>query len=171
MPPFGIAILLRRCAWRWIVCLWIGLLSAASPATEAIAEPAPAQNSDLERQVTPYPFAEAVDRLKRAVEAEGLRVVAEASASIGAAQQGITIPGNAVIMVFRNDYARRLLLESEAAGYEAPLRFYVTEAPNGLAILQYRLPSHVLAPYGAGAMRIGRELDPIFAAIAARLTQ
>lgn len=57
-----------------------------------------------------------------------MTVVARASASRGAASRGVTIPGNAVVEVFRNDYAVRMLNESVAAGYEAPLRFYPVEA-------------------------------------------
>jgi uncharacterized protein (DUF302 family) len=34
-------------------------------------------------------------------------------------------------LVFRNDYAVRMLEASIPAGIEAPLRFYVTENPDG----------------------------------------
>lgn len=42
-------------------------------------------------------------------------VVTRACASCGAAQRGITIPGNTVIGVFRNDFAVRMLEASRRA--------------------------------------------------------
>ena len=50
-------------------------------------------------------------------------------------------------MVFRPDYAVRMLKASEAAGIEAPLRLYLTERPDGRARLTYRLPSHIFGVY------------------------
>jgi uncharacterized protein (DUF302 family) len=72
-------------------------------------------------------------------------------------------------MVFRNDYARRMLKASVAAGIEAPLRFYVTENADTSATLSYRTPSSVFAPYGVAELdSMAQELDEIFAAIAAQ---
>ena len=89
-------------------------------------------------------------------------LVAQASASRGAAARGVKIPGNAVLMVFRNDYAVRMLAASVPAGIEAPLRIYVTENPDGSTTLTYRKPSAVFAPYGSADLeRMARELDPI----------
>ena len=82
---------------------------------------------------------------------------------------GIRIPGNAAIMVFRNDYAVRMLEASVAAGIEAPLRFYVTENADGSASLTYREPSAVFAPYGVPQLdALASELDTIFGKIAAQ---
>jgi uncharacterized protein (DUF302 family) len=93
-------------------------------------------------------------------------LVAQASASRGAAARGVKIPGNAVLMVFRNDYAVRMLEASVPAGIEAPLRLYVTENPDGTASITYRLPSAVFAPYGSGELdRMAKELDVIFRSI------
>ena len=100
-----------------------------------------------------------------------IAVVTQASASDGARMQGVEIPGNRVLGLFRNDYARRLLPLSLAAGIEAPIRLYLTEDPDGTATLSYRLPSAILAPYAAEGgpelVALGAELDAIFAAIAA----
>src|SRR5215813_6526929 len=90
-------------------------------------------------------FDTALERLEHAVEAHGLVRIATASASRAAAARGITIPGNAVILAFNNDFARRLLAASVPAGIEAPMRFYVTEEAAGTAIT-YPRPSELLAP-------------------------
>jgi uncharacterized protein (DUF302 family) len=116
---------------------------------------------------TPHSFATLTQRLEKSVEANGMGLVAQASASRGAASRGVSIPGNAVLMVFRNDYAVRMLAASVPAGIEAPLRFYVTENADGTATLTYRSPSAVFAAYGSPALdAMAKELDPVFAKIA-----
>ena len=114
-------------------------------------------------------FAELVGKLEEAVKANKMGLVNAASASDGAKAQGFTIPGNRVVGVFRNDYARRMLASSLPAGIEAPIRFYVTESTGGKATLSYRTPGTVFAPYFAGAAPdlqvLAGELDVIFAKI------
>jgi uncharacterized protein (DUF302 family) len=117
-------------------------------------------------------YAELVDRLKAAIEAEGMFIITEAGPTAAAKKRGITIPNNRVFGVYRNDYAVRVLETSTAAMIEAPIRFYVTENPDGSATLSYKTPGAVFAPYldegGAELSAIAGELDAIFAAIAAR---
>lgn len=124
---------------------------------------------------TPFAFPQLVERLEAAVAAAEMAVVNSASASEGAKAAGIAIPGNRVVGVFRNDFARRMLEASVAAGIEAPIRFYVTENPDGTATLSYRTPSTAFAPFfveGGEALRtLAAELDAIFATIAERATQ
>jgi len=113
-----------------------------------------------------------LDRLKAAIKAEGMFIVTQAGPTGAAKRRGITIPGNRVIGVYRNDYAVRALAASTAAMIEAPIRFYVTENAGGTATLSYKTPYAVFAPYldegGAELSAIAAELDAIFAAIAAR---
>ena len=115
-------------------------------------------------------FGEVVKKLEASVKANKMGLVTAASASLGAKGQGITIPGNRVVGVYRNDFARRMLKASIAAGIEAPIRFYITEEADGMATLSYKLPSFVFAPYfeeGGDALRkLAAELDEIFAKIA-----
>ncbi len=117
-------------------------------------------------------FSELVSRVKSAVKAEKMGLVTQASASAGAKGQGIVIPGNQVLGVYRNDFARRMLAASVAAGIEAPIRFYVTENADGTATLSWKTPSYVFAPYmkeGGGKLKaLAEELDGIFQAIARR---
>lgn len=116
--------------------------------------------------VTPYTYTVLLARLRQSVKAHHMAIVAQASASRGAAARGITIPGNAVIMVFRNDFAVQMLKDSVAAGIEAPLRIYVTANANRTADITYRSPSAVFVPYhNARLNALAHTLDPIFAAI------
>ncbi len=108
-------------------------------------------------------------KLKQAVADNDMGVVGQASASYGAASRGVTIPGNGVIGVYRNDFAVRMLKASVRAGIEAPLRFYITENADGTATLTYRSPSAVFKPYASPALDLmAKELDAIFAAIASQ---
>lgn len=138
----------------------------AASAQVARSETPPWQIGIVELR-TAWRFDELVGRLEEATKKHGMALVASASASRGAAARGVKIPGNAVLMVFRNDYAVRMLEASVAAGIEAPLRFYVTENADGSASLSYRTPTAVFAPYrNAKLASMAVELDPIFAAIA-----
>ena len=112
---------------------------------------------------TKLSFDALVARVEAAVEKNKMGLVAQASASRGAAGRGVKIAGNAVLMVFRNDFAVRMLQASVAAGIEAPLRLYVTEHADGSASLSYRTPSAVFAPYKNEKLdELAKELDPIF---------
>ena len=148
---------LSRCAL--IVALCWAALSPAHAAPEGWRE-----------FQTPHDFTTLVQRVEAAVKAHKMIVVTRASASKGAASRGVTIAGNMVLGVYRNDFAVRMLEASVPAGIEAPIRFYVAETAEGTARLAYRTPSAVFAPYedgGAPLAALAAELDEIFAAIAA----
>lgn len=139
----------------------LGLLFSAAFFGTAQAQQAPAPALVSVR--TAQSFDAAVSSLERAIADNGMGLVAQASASRGAAARGVRIRGNAVLMVFRNDYAVRMLEASVAAGIEAPLRIYVTEGPDQSTTIGYRRPSEVFAPYRNAALdRMARELDPVF---------
>mgnify|MGYP005850702037 CR=1 FL=1 len=115
-----------------------------------------------------------LSNLKAAVATEGMAVVTEAGPTEAARARGVEIPGNRVVGVFRNDFAVAALLASTAAMIEAPIRFYVTENPDGTATLSWKTPGHVFAPYaeegGEALANVARDLDAVFEAIAARAT-
>ena len=148
---------------------------AATPAPAATT-PAKANPSDLAKRkgwqvyATKHSYGDLLKRLEEAVKKNKMAVVNAASASDGAKAQGFTIPGNRVVGVFRNDFARRMLTASLAAGIEAPIRYYVTEGADGMATLSYRSPTAVFAPYitrkTADLRLMAKELDAIFAQIA-----
>lgn len=141
------------------------LAGALALSAGALGQPSEREMRALQ---TPHKFDALVERVERAVEKHGLGVVAKASASRGAAVRGVKIPGNAVIMAFRNDHAVRMLNANVAAGIEAPLRLYLTENADGTATLSYRLPSAVFRPYRHPELdRLAAELDLLFDRIAA----
>ena len=152
-------------ASRWIGPLARWLAAALAAVTfSALAADAPYPGTIVMK--TGHGFDQLVARLENAIAANKMGLVAQASASRGAAARGVKIPGNAVLMVFRNDYAVRMLKASVPAGIEAPLRLYVTENPDGTASITYRLPSAVFAPYGSSELdQMANELDAIFRSI------
>ncbi|MBC8793104.1 MAG: hypothetical protein C6Y20_16000 [Tagaea sp. CACIAM 22H2] len=116
---------------------------------------------------SPYGFDETLARVERAIDANGMFKIATASASRAAAGLGIAIPGDAVVLIFRNDFARRILAADPTAGVEAPLPIHISETKTG-TVIAWKRPSDVYGPYPAPEVaRVARELDAIFAKIAA----
>ncbi|PXX99969.1 DUF302 domain-containing protein [Halomonas sp. LBP4] len=153
---------------RALLATWLLALLLAAPVTADTRWP----EQGWEVVPTSLAYAELLEALRDAVEAEGMFIVTEAGPTEAAARRGESIPGNRVVGVFRNDFAVRTLRLSVPAMIEAPIRFYVTENDDGSATLSWKTPSHVLAPYveegGEALEEIGRELDAVFAAIASR---
>lgn len=120
--------------------------------------------------VTSLGYSELKKALKTSIKAHKMGLVTQASATIGAKSQGITIPGNHVYGVYRNDFARRMLKASVASGIEAPIRFYVTENDDGTSTLSYKTPTTVFSPYfdegGEALRKLAAELDDLFALMA-----
>ena len=149
-------------------------LPAQSPASEPAWSARLTPREGWSVQSSPHDFATLVDRLKTAAKSRKLFVVTQAGPTGAAKKRGIEIPGNRVIGLFNNDFAVRTLRESVAAMIEAPIRFYVTEDPDGSATLSWKTPSLVFAPYmdaaGPDLAAMASELDAIFDAIGARAT-
>jgi uncharacterized protein (DUF302 family) len=142
-------------------------LTTAPPAAAQDTDPAGYPFDGMVQYDTDHSFDELWSRLETAVQDHEMFLVARASASRFAANRGVDIPGNGIIDVFRNDFAVRLLSASVPAGFEAPIRFYITEDADGTADLTYRTPSALLAPYDdAEVDAIAAELDAIFVSIA-----
>ncbi len=119
---------------------------------------------------TKHSFADMVKKLNGAIKSAKMLRVTRASASAGAKGRGLTIPGNMIVGVYRNDYAVRMLEASIDAGIEAPIRYYLSENSDGTTRLAYRTPSAVFAPYmeegGDKLKALATELDGVFSGIA-----
>ncbi len=151
---------MRRTARLLVVPALLLALALAPPAIFAQSAPALPGTHTV---ASPYGFDVLAARLEKAIESNKMGLVAQASASRGAAGRGVKIRGNLVLMVFRNDYAVRMLAVSAPSGIEAPLRIYVTEDADGKASVTWRTPSAVFAPYGSAELNaMARELDPVF---------
>lgn len=137
--------------------LAFGIASFSAQATDSNGLP------EIRTVNSPQPFDTVVQRLEKSIAEHKMGLVAQASASKGAASKGIKIPGNAVLMVFRPDFAVRMLKASIPAGFEAPLRIYVTENADGSSTVSYRTPGTIFSPYRNKDLDVlAKELDPIF---------
>lgn len=147
------------------VVLGLAASAAAGPLPEAI------EGWDIHPTSHDYPTL--VERLDAAIEESPLNKLSAASATVGARSLGQEIPGNMVVHAFAPDFAVRMLEASIAAGYEAPLRFYITENEDGTATLSYKSASFAFAPYedgGEALKTLAAELDAIQDEIAAAAT-
>jgi len=155
-----VSVIMRRNLWGIVLCLGLGSAFGAAAANET-AYPGTVIIP------TTQSYAQLLASLKRAVKTNGMGLVAQASATRGARSIGVTIPGNAVVMVFHPKFAVRMLEASVPAGIEDPIRYYVTENTDGTATLRYRTPSSLFGPYHNADLDImAHELDRIFEKIA-----
>jgi uncharacterized protein (DUF302 family) len=128
----------------------------------------PAPYSGMVTVEVPKSFKAFVKRVRPALKKHKFNVVGIACANCAAKSLGKTIPGNRVFLFFAPRYAVRMLAASNAAGIEAPLRFYATENPDGGATVTYRLPSHVFGAYDVPELTaMGKELDKMMTTILA----
>lgn len=145
----------------WIVLILMSVWCVYAPIGGAAKDPSPRI-----RHETHKPFQAFTDDLLMAIRQHKMGLVCRANAQAGAASRGVKVPGNQVFMIYRPDFAIRMLEADVEAGFEAPLRIYVVEKPNGTAEVSYIKPSAVFAGYDnpqLNAMAV--ELDAIFAAI------
>jgi uncharacterized protein (DUF302 family) len=152
-----------------VLAAFVSLLAGAG-----FAQTIPARDGWVVIETTKT-YPDLISALKSAVKANKMGVVTQAGPTKAAAGRGIAIAGNRVIGVFNNDFAVKVLETSTSAMIEAPIRFYITENPDGTATLSYKTPSMVFAPYmNEGGARLGElatALDARFATIATVASQ
>ncbi len=155
------------------ICLAAGFCLAVAVPFTAGSDPLPAAIEGWEIHPSSHTYPELVESLDAAIASSPLNKLSAASATVGAKNIGQTIPGNMVVQAYAPQFAVRMLEASIAAGYEAPLRFYITENADGTATLSYKEASFVFAPYADGGeplKLLAAELDTIQGAIAAAAT-
>lgn len=140
-----------------LVCLFAMALAVSAPAR---AEN-PAPYDDMVTVATGKLFMPFVEAMAKAITDSGFSTIGIACADCGIKKAfGETVPGNRVFLFFNPKYAKRMLAASLAAGIEAPIRVYATEASDGTAHVTYRRPSAVFGAYEVPDLAaMGRELD------------
>lgn len=127
-----------------------------------LALPVQAQDGKV-TLISKAPFAKVAEALEKAVGDHKMALVCHANAQQGAAARGVKIAGNQVFMVFRNDFAVRILAAAPEAGFEAPIRLYLYENRDGTTTLTYMKPSAVFRAYPQPEVgKVAADLDPIF---------
>lgn len=119
------------------------------------------------RITSKYGFQSTLNKLQDAAKKNKIGIVNRASAQAGAKKIGVAIPGNQVWGLYHPRFAVRMLKASTEAGYEAPIRLYITESASGRVTVSYIKPSKVFAPYGNSDLNdMAKELDAIFSKVA-----
>jgi uncharacterized protein (DUF302 family) len=125
-------------------------------------------SKDLVQAASPYDCDETVERLKAAVAAVPMGLVAHINGQANAAKKGLTVDCDQILEVFRPDFAVRVWTARKEAGLDIPLRLHIY-VRDGRTTVTYRRPSRVFAPYGHPDLdTLGAELDTLFAEIVAR---
>jgi len=102
-------------------------------------------------------------RLREAVEREGLWVLAHIDGAANASRQGIQTAAHQIMEVFHPAYAARVWAAKAEAGLSIPVRLHIYEAEDGAVYVDCQRPSALLAPHGLAALdAVGEELDPRF---------
>ncbi|WP_018140914.1 DUF302 domain-containing protein [Thioalkalivibrio sp. ALJ7] len=106
-----------------------------------------------------------VEKLKAAIEDQGLKLVAHINGQANAAKIGVEVPTDQILEIFHPAYAVRVWEACKSAGIDIPLRIHVSEE-GGLIHVRTRPASSVFAPWGSPQLdAIGAELDPKLAAV------
>ncbi len=114
---------------------------------------------------------EAVEALKRGIEAQGMRLVSHINGQANARLIGKEVPADQVLEVFRPDYALRVWAACKSAGIDIPLRIHVYEE-NKKTQVALRRPTSVFSAYAnAPLSAIGEELDTVFDNILAEIPE
>jgi len=141
--------------------LSVMLLLQAAPHRTAFGQAPP-----FIKVVSRFDFQATLKTLQAAARRNRLGIVTRASAQRGAAAIGVKLPGNQVWGLFAPRFAVRMLKANVDAGYEAPIRLYIVEAPDGRVTVRYRKPSVVFKPYGHPSLdAMAAELDVLFARV------
>ncbi|ADC71486.1 protein of unknown function DUF302 [Thioalkalivibrio sp. K90mix] len=107
----------------------------------------------------------AVERLKQAIEAQGLKLVSHINGQANAAKIGVEVPTDQILEVFHPSYAVRVWQACKHAGIDIPLRIHVS-GEGGVLCIRTRSAREVFKPWASPELdAIGAELDPKLQAI------
>lgn len=124
---------------------------------------------ELHRFSVALPAEVAIARLREAVAAIPMGIVAYINGQANCANKGIAAAPDQILEIFRPDFAVRVWAADKRAGLDIPIRIHVCEH-QGRTWVTCRLPSAVFRPWGNAALNaIGAELDEIFRRILAAL--
>jgi uncharacterized protein (DUF302 family) len=105
---------------------------------------------------------ETAQKLIAAIAAYPMGLVAHANGQANCAKQGISVPADQVLEVFRPDYAVKVWAAEKTAGIDIPLRIHLYEA-GGRTWVAHRTASEVFQPYANLQLDVlGGELDTLF---------
>lgn len=159
MKPHHIRNTIARCAVA---------LAFVVGAQLALTNPAAAAEDVVEKTVS-APFDQVVTNLKRQITAHQLVIVKEVPYQQMVKMVGVNAEPMMGFEIFHPRYGKALYEKDVSAFKEVPLRILVRASGDG-AVLEYRKPSAVFAPYPA-LSGLGKELDGVFQGIVEGVAQ
>lgn len=113
-----------------------------------------------------FSHAEISDRIRRAISAAGLWVLAEVDAQALVRRGGFVIGGALQILAFHPRYLVRILAADSSALLTAPLKFAILELSGGEVAVSWINQTAAMARFGRPTLvTLGKELDALCDAI------
>lgn len=105
---------------------------------------------------------DAAKKLIAAIAACPMGLAAHINGQANCAKQGLDVPADQILEVFRPDYAVKVWAADKRAGLDIPLRLHLYEQ-DGRTWIAHRTASETFAPYASAELdALGAELDGIF---------
>lgn len=126
-----------------VATLGVALLAATSgPATGA--------GADVTRvdKTSKKSFSDTLKAVEKAVESEGMMIVAKIDHKNMLSMVGATIKGSTTIEFGKPDMGKMLFSMNPAIGLEMPAKIYVYESSDGKVVVSYRKTAAQFALYG-----------------------
>ena len=117
-----------------------------------------------------HEFAETLNLLRQAIEAENLMVVQEVNPQKMLRMVGVKVGGMRQLYFFHPRYMKQILETNRNAGIEPPLKLLVMEAPDGRVLVRYEKPQHQFGPYD-GLTEFAAEMAGIFDRVVGSVTE
>ena len=128
---------------------------ASWPATQSVA-------------ISPFSFAETVERLKRAIAAENLWLIHEIDPQVLLERGGFASGAARQLLFFHPRYAARLLAVDPSALIEVPLKLLVLQMADGSVTVRHTRVEELFARY-PGLAELSRELSTLYRRLHAAL--
>jgi len=150
-----------RTALRWMVVFTTVVI--------LLAYGGAAQAGHRVMKMSKYSFNETVNRIKAAIEAEGMQVISVIDHQAPLKEAGVTKWKWVVIEFFSPRYAKEVLVAEPSADLDVPLRISVMDGdpkdPHGAnPHASYYKPSAIFGDYKK-LVKVGKELDKVLESI------
>lgn len=136
-----------------------------------LAGRAHAQDPDRVDKVSRSSFADTLEKLESALEAEHMMIVAKVDHRNMLSMVGARIEGATTVEFGKPDMGKMLLPMNAAIGLEMPARIYVYETNDGRVVVSYRRTAKQFATYGPDVAQTGAMMDMTLDRVASAATQ
>lgn len=127
--------------------------------------------SQLTTVESKYSVKETADRLAKAVEGKGLKVIARVDHAAGAKSAGLEMPAAEVVMFGNPKLGTPLMLANPEIGIDLPMKMLIWQGADGTVRVGYAEPGDLMARYAiAGKEDLFKTMTGALAAFAEAAT-